>query len=85
MTQLKMTMTIEKSYLPCFQEKEVECQKCRKYQVTKRTIQCLTKRFQVMEFKDKWFKECSPIFDEKCKTKWVFFYLHRIFSIPQKS
>ena len=24
---------------------------------------------QVMEFKDKWFKECSPIFDEKCKTK----------------
>ena len=24
---------------------------------------------QVTEFKDKWFKECSPIFDEKCKTK----------------
>ena len=33
---------------------------------------CQSKHFfilQVTEFKDKWFKECSPIFDEKCKTK----------------
>ena len=43
MIQLKMTM-MKKSYIPCFQEKEVECQKCRKYQVTKRKIQCLTKK-----------------------------------------
>ena len=39
-----------------FQAKEIECQKCRKFQVT------------VM--KPKLFKECHPVFDEKCKTKY---------------
>jgi len=36
--------------------KEIECQKCRKFHVT--------------VYKPKWFKECHPVFDEKCSTQY---------------
>ena len=39
------------------QAKETECQRCRKYAVPTPTT--------------KWAIECNPVYDEKCKTRYV--------------
>ena len=36
--------------------KEIECQKCRKFHVT--------------AYETRWVKECYPVFDEHCSTKY---------------
>ena len=38
------------------QAKEIECQKCRKFHVT--------------AYETRWVKECYPVFDEHCSTKY---------------